>query len=362
MPLLPENYDQSCGPPCVTVPPGSVPGAKGDRGTNGFNGTAGANAYTTLTLSFVVPAVSGNVTVVVGSTAWMAVGQPVFISSAGTYQVAAINDATDVVLTNLGYPSNAAPTVVIAAGQGIVPTGLMGANGPAGGGVTSINISMPAEFTVSGGPVTTAGTIAVVSNVTQAANKVYATPNGAAGPATMRSLVTADVTSGVFPIGQGGTGQSTQATAFNALSPTTTKGDIIGTTDAPANVRIPVGADGQVFTANSAAAAGAGWAAPAIPLFLILNHLTSTPYTMLTTDQVIAVNASGAATVTLLTAPANGREVYIKDRGTASSNHITILAGAGDALEDAGSITTDKGYRHYVYDSTDKKWYLLGSA
>lgn len=66
-----------------------------------------------------------------------------------------------------------------------------------------------------------------------------------------------DVT-GVLPISQGGTGQTTASTAFNALSPTTAAGDIIynnGTT----NINLPIGTSGQVLTVVSGAPA---WVSP----------------------------------------------------------------------------------------------------
>lgn len=65
------------------------------------------------------------------------------------------------------------------------------------------------------------------------------------------------------PIAQGGTGQTSQTAGFNALSPTTTKGDLIvdNGTDA---VRLPVGGtNGHVLTVDSAEATGVKWAAAA---------------------------------------------------------------------------------------------------
>lgn len=60
-------------------------------------------------------------------------------------------------------------------------------------------------------------------------------------------------------ISRGGTGQSTATAAFDALSPATTKGDII-IRDGTNNVRLAVGTNGQVLTADSAQASGVKWA------------------------------------------------------------------------------------------------------
>lgn len=65
----------------------------------------------------------------------------------------------------------------------------------AGGGtgtVTSVNLTAPAIFSVSGGPITSSGTIAL-SLASQTANKVWASPDGSAGAPTFRAIVAADV-------------------------------------------------------------------------------------------------------------------------------------------------------------------------
>jgi hypothetical protein len=68
------------------------------------------------------------------------------------------------------------------------------------GSVTSVALSAPAEFTVSGSPVTTSGTL-TFSKANQSANLVYAGPSsgGAAAP-TFRSLVQADLPTQPFDV------------------------------------------------------------------------------------------------------------------------------------------------------------------
>jgi hypothetical protein len=85
------------------------------------------------------------------------------------------------------------------------------------GTVTSVDLSLPAEFTISGNPVTTAGTLTGVW-ATQSANKVFAGPTtGSAATPTFRLLVAADLpnhstallTTGTLPAARGGTGLNT---------------------------------------------------------------------------------------------------------------------------------------------------------
>lgn len=61
-------------------------------------------------------------------------------------------------------------------------------------------------------------------------------------------------------VAYGGTGQTTKTAAFDALSPATTKGDLI-VDNGTNNVRLPVGTNGYVLTADSTATEGLKWAA-----------------------------------------------------------------------------------------------------
>jgi hypothetical protein len=97
-------------------------------------------------------------------------------------------------LTNTGVTS-------VTAGSGIsvsASTGAITISSTAGGGsVTSVGLSAPAIFSVSGSPVITSGTLTFTSN-TQSANTVYAGPStGPVAVPTFRSLVVADLPTGI---------------------------------------------------------------------------------------------------------------------------------------------------------------------
>ena len=108
---------------------------------------------------------------------------------------------------------------------------------------TNLTLALPLNSTV-----TTGTAPFTVASTTQVANLNAATA-GTAGNVT-----------GTVAIGNGGTGQTTQTAAFDALSPTTTKGDLI-VSDGTDNVRLAVGTNTQVLSADSTAASGLRWVA-----------------------------------------------------------------------------------------------------
>src|SRR5207244_1743172 len=73
-----------------------------------------------------------DVSVSVASTAWMAVGETLFVQSGGYYTVSAIPDATTVVLNNTGDTGSAAPAATILSGSAVSAGGVAGATGPTG--------------------------------------------------------------------------------------------------------------------------------------------------------------------------------------------------------------------------------------
>lgn len=152
------------------------------------------------------------------------------------------------------------------------------------GTVTSVGTAGTVSgLTLTGGPITSSGTITLGGTLavtpsdfaSQSANTFLAAPNGSAGTPSFRTIVAADVptlnqnttgtaanVTGTVAIANGGTGQTSQTAAFDALAPTTTKGDLI-VSNGTDNVRLGVGTDAYVLTADSTAASGIKWAAAA---------------------------------------------------------------------------------------------------
>lgn len=97
--------------------------------------------------------------------------------------------------------------------------------------------------------------IATVSHTQTLTNK---TISGSSNTITNVSLSTG--VTGALPIANGGTGQATQTAAFDALSPLTTKGDLI-VNDGTNDIRLAVGTNDFVLTADSTQASGVKWAA-----------------------------------------------------------------------------------------------------
>jgi hypothetical protein len=108
-----------------------------------------------------------------------------------------INNGTSVVQIGSGKLSGLADVVLssLTSGQGLSWNGTNWVNSNAGTGtVTSVAWSLPSIFSTSGSPVTSSGTL-TATLASQAANSVWAAPNGSAGAPTFRALLEADLPS-----------------------------------------------------------------------------------------------------------------------------------------------------------------------
>jgi trimeric autotransporter adhesin len=105
-------------------------------------------------------------------------------------------------------------------------------------------------------------------------------------------------------IAAGGTGQTTKTLAFDALSPLTTIGDLIGYNGTD-NIRVPVGTNGQILAANNSLPSGLNWItfSSATALGLITNNNSSGSQTVLigTSLFVPFLNIQSADTYTVNT-------------------------------------------------------------
>ena len=95
-------------------------------------GLQGPNAITALTASFTQPAALSNVTVVVATNTWMAVGANIYVAGGGYYSVVSLSSTTGAMLQNLGVAGNASPTTVVPSASVVAPSGATGATGATG--------------------------------------------------------------------------------------------------------------------------------------------------------------------------------------------------------------------------------------
>jgi hypothetical protein len=138
----------------------------------------------------------------------------------------------------------------------------------------------------------------------------------------------------IINIAHGGTGQATPATAFTALSPLTTAGDIIIESSAPAPVRLGIGSAGQVLTVVSGLPA---WAAPSVSpgaIALTQNHILVGNASNLAADVAMsgdaAIVASGAltlATVNSNVGSFNAANITVNAKGLVTAASSSVPAG-----------------------------------
>ena len=235
-------------------------------------------------------------------------------------------------------------TVVLTAGTGISTSGTYPSftidnTAPdqvvslTGAGTTSISGTYP-NFTITSndqyvGTVTSVsgtGTVNGISLSGTVTSSGSLTLGGTLSGVDLTSQVT-----GTLPIANGGTGQTTKTAAFDALSPVTTKGDLI-VSDGTDNVRLPVGTDNYVLTADSTQTSGIKWALASGSGATITNDTT----TATNVYPTFAAATSGALS-TIYTS--NAKYLYKPSTGELTSEHF--VAGNGIFVN---SLTIDVSY------------------
>lgn len=165
------------------------------------------------------------------------------------------------------------------------------------------------------------------------------------------------------PISKGGTGQTTKVAAFDALSPQTTKGDIIAF-DGTDAIRLAVGGtNGHVLTVDSTTATGIKWAAAASGSTVTVTEFTYTSsgtYTKPTGLQYIfveGVGGGGGGAAGSTTAGGNGgcAGLYVNGiihESAITTSTLTVTIGTGGAASTNGGdseVTLASGGARLLY-------------
>jgi len=174
---------------------------------------------------------------------------------------------------------------------------------------------------------------------------------------------TASNVTGTVAIANGGTGQTSQVAAFDALSPTTTKGDLIAY-DGTDNVRLPIGTDTFVLTADSTQATGMKWATGGASINISNDTTTSTN---------LYPTFAAATTGTMSTIyTGNAKLLYKPSTGELTSSHVVASNGifvnsltiatsytipAGSSGMSAGVISVSNGITVTV--SNGSRWVVV---
>ena len=209
-----------------------APGRDGVDGRNGRDGKDGKDGKDGVSVTDAKIDFDGSLIITLSTGREINVGEVVSPDLAEKIKVTMSTNST-VAIQDEGSTITSGVRNINFTGTGVTATAsgdsvTVNVSGGGSGTVTSVDVSGGTTgLTTSGGPVTTSGVITLA---------------------------------GTLAIANGGTGQTTQTAAFDALAPTTSKGDLIAHNGTD-NVRVGAGTNGYVLTADSSASAGVAWVA-----------------------------------------------------------------------------------------------------
>lgn len=194
------------------------------------------------------------------------------------------------------------------------------------GTVTSVGLSLPADFTVSGSPVTSSGTLTAVW-ASQTTNKVFASPNGSTGAPAWRAIVAADVSSGAASNLQVLTANGSGAAAWQTL-PAGGALSVSGTRAAPSSITAVGGITSSANARQLIRVQGSGGAVT----------VTANP----------AISAGTTDGQELILEGSNGTNTLTINNGNGVEQNGTVLLGVGDKIAyiwNAGASVWSESWR-----------------
>lgn len=252
---------------------------------------------------------------------------------------------------------------------------------PAGTGtVTSVAlVDSTGLFNITGSPITTSGSLTLSSFQSQAQHTFFAAPSGGSGTPTFRAVVASDIptlnqnttgtasnitassnstlttltalslpgsqvtgnisgnsanVTGTVVIANGGTGQSTKSSGFDALSPMTTGGDLIYGGASGTGTRLTNGLNGQVLTSSGGTSAPT-WSSFTNGFAFFASSQITTRSTAITGTSFTTFSNSPAFTFT----PSVTGSYKVYSAATLLNSPLTAIAGMVKIFNTTGGAT-----------------------
>lgn len=352
----------ACTPDCPPV--GGTqgpPGPMGPPGPQGITGIDGENAFGITTAGFVMPPVGSNVNMQVDPADWSTQGQVVYIGGVngevGYFQVAVTSTLSTMVLTNLGYPNNLSPGSQIGSGQQVSPGGIQGPQGPAW------VLTQPLAISLGGtGKATAIDAFDALSPLTAPGQMLgFDGQQAIAVSANAESQV--PISDSTAPAGFRWIDSALLKVSFNDISPLTTKGDII-VYDGTIDNRLPVGSlAGMVLTVRPTAEAGIDWMVATGFTFTRLSF-AKTPVVLTGNEELVGLSVPNIASpISVVLAPITSwtaNLLCLKDEsGTADQYNIIITTSDGTKIQNQTSWIIDIPFGYVFIYSNGFQFFVL---